>query len=88
MKYQASHMWRLQMNNYVPEVMAGLRSLRPDGTLGRSPYVAVFQRIPNSQAIRLRFLELDSAEFAALRRRAIKSGMLGRTRARQYGWCN
>ena len=46
MKYQGNHMWRLQMNNDVPEVRAGLRPMGKDGKLGRSPYVAVFERIP------------------------------------------
>jgi len=87
MKYQGNHMWRLQMNNDVPEVRAGLRPKRKDGKLGRSPYVAVFTRLPGKKAIRLRFLDLSSKEFAALRKRTIKSGTLGETPARQYGWC-
>ena len=87
MKYQGNHMWRLQMTIHVPEVKAGLRPRGKDGKLGRSPYVAVFTRFPRRKAIGLRFLRLDSKEFAALRKRTITSGTLGRTTARQYGWC-
>ena len=43
-KYQEGNaMWRLQMRNEVPEVRRGLRPL-VDGTLGRSHYVAIFER--------------------------------------------
>ena len=87
MKYQGNHMWRLQMNKEVPEVRAGLRPRGKGGKLGRSPYVAVFTRIPGMKAVKLRFLRLGSKEFAALRTRTIKSGTLGQTPAREYGWC-
>lgn len=87
MKYQGNHMWRLQMNNSVPEVKAGLRPVKKDGKLGRSPYVAVFTRIPGMKAKTLQFVDLGSKEFTALRKRTIKSGTLGKTTAREYGWC-
>ena len=87
MKYQGNHMWRLQMNNDVPEVRAELRPRRKGGKLGCSPYVAVFTRVPRKRAIRLHFLHLDSKEFAALRQRTIRSGTLGQTPTREYGWC-
>ncbi|MEI6071858.1 MAG: phospholipase D family protein [Verrucomicrobiae bacterium] len=43
MKYQGNHMWRLQLNNSVPEVARGLRLRLHDGSLARSEYVAVFE---------------------------------------------
>lgn len=85
MKYQGNHMWRLQMNNAVPEVKAGLRPLKRNGKLGRSPYVVVFERAPGITT--LRFIKLDSKEFVALRERTHKGGTLGHTTAREYGWC-
>ena len=88
MKYQKNHMWRLQMTVSVPEVRDGLRPRGQDGKLGRSPYVAVFERTPGNQAVRIRFLELNSKKFAALRKRTIRSGTLGRTTTREYGWCD
>lgn len=87
MKYQGNQMWRLQMNNNVPEVKVGLRPEGQDGKLGRSPYVAVFGRIPGTHTIKLRFLDLSSKEFRVLRKRTIRSGTLGRTTTREYGWC-
>ena len=44
LKFQGNHMWRLQLQPSVPEVAIGLRPTLPDGSLGRSPYVAVFIR--------------------------------------------
>lgn len=85
MKYQGNHMWRLQMNNAVPEVKTGLRPVKKDGKLGRSPYVAVFERGPRITT--LGFIQLGSKKFAVLRKRTLKSGTLGKTTARQYGWC-
>ena len=85
LKYQRNHMWRLQMTNAVPEVRTGLRPVGDDGALGRSPYVAVFERAPGITT--LRFLPLNSKKFAALRQRTLKSGTLGKTTAREYGWC-
>lgn len=87
MKYQGNHMWRLQMNNQVPEVKAGLRPIKSDGKLDRSPYVAVFDRVPGKKVTKLRFIDKSSAEFVALRQRTLKSGTLGKTTAREYGWC-
>ena len=78
-------MWRLQMNNAVPEVKTGLRPLKKDGKLGRSPYVAAFERAPG--IITLRFIQLGGKKFAALRERTLKSGTLGKTTAREYSWC-
>ena len=85
LKYQRNHMWRLQMNNAVPEVQTGLRPVKGDGRLGRSPYVAVFKR--RHGITTLRFIELRGKKFAALRARTYKSGTLGKTTAREYGWC-
>jgi hypothetical protein len=87
MKYQENHMWRLQMNNEVPEVMAGLRPIGPDGRLGRSNMVAVFTRTDESDLFDLRFVDLGSRAFARLRRQSSRLGTLGRTTARYYGWC-
>lgn len=86
MKYQGNHMWRLQMNNEVPEVRSGLRPYLPGGGLGRSPYVAVFSRTPSPDTFTLRFLKLGSSKFKRLLAQSMKSGTLGRTSARQYGW--
>ena len=87
MKYQENQMWRLQMNNNVPEVRAGLRPKKKDGKLGRSPYVAVFTR-NDAEETDLKFFKLKSKEFLKLRQRTVKSGTLGKTSARQYGWCS
>ena len=87
MKYQANHMWRLQLKSAVPEVREGLRPLRNDGKLARSPYVAVFKRNAKNPIIELRFLNIDSKQFAKLRNRTMRSGTMGRTTAREYGWC-
>ena len=87
LKFQANHMWRLQLNSEVPEVAAGLRPRMPDGTLGRSSYVAVFERTDDGSVFRLRFIGLSSIEFAKLARKSRQLGTLGQTSARQYGWC-
>jgi HKD family nuclease len=91
MKYQENHMWRLQMNNDVPEVRAGLRPRLPNGRLGRSEYVAVFTRTEQSRTYGLSFLHQTSAEFAELRNRSQQLGTIGFTTAtnagRMYGWC-
>lgn len=79
-------MWRLQMNNEVPEVARGLRPRdKRTGKLGRSPYVAVFDRGDDRRTYFLRFIRDDSAEYSELRRRSVKSS--GRTSSRRYGWC-
>jgi hypothetical protein len=86
MKYQGNHMWRLQLTGAVPEVRAGLRPRLPDGSLGRSPYVAVFHR-SHGAAFGLEFLKVKSRSFRALYRATQASGTVGRTSAREYGWC-
>lgn len=87
MKYQGNHMWRLQMNNDVPEVKAGLRPKDKSGKLGRSPYVAVFVRGAKGQPISLNFIDLKGKNFAKLHKRTVETGTLGKTTAREYGWC-
>lgn len=87
MKYQGNHMWRLQMTNAIPEVKVGLRPTTKAGKLGRSPYVAVFERLPGKKETKLKFITLGSKDFTALRARTLKSGTLGETTAREYGWC-
>lgn len=87
MKYQGNHMWRLQLTKMVPEVEAGLRPLNPDGSLARSPYVAVFDRTDEINIYKLRFIRLNSIEFKRIAARSKKTGTYGRTTARQYGWC-
>jgi len=91
MKYQGNHMWRLQMNNEVPEVRAGLRPRLPTGKLGRSEYVAVITRMAERGTYDLAFLHLDSQDFAELQTRSQELGTVGHTTAtssgRMYGWC-
>jgi HKD family nuclease len=87
MKYQRNHMWRLQMNNDIPEVRKGLRPTLADGTLGRSPFVAVFVRTSYPAVFTLRFMRLSSQEFARLKLRSGEVGAIGQTTARLYGWC-
>jgi len=87
MKYQQNHMWRLQMNNDVPEVRVGLRPHMSDGSLGRSPFVAVFTRTDKVDTYNLRFVDLSSTAFKNLRDKSIRHGTIGHTSARQYGWC-
>ena len=87
MKYQENHMWRLQLKSAVPEVRVGLRPVGKDGKLSRSPYVAVFKRTMKKEIIQLRFLNKDSEQFDKIRTRTMRSGTMGRTTAREYGWC-
>lgn len=87
MKYQENHMWRLQMNNDIPEVQQGLRPLGPDGKLGRSEEVAVFTRLDTSDLFRLSFVKLGSREFKRLRKKSRTLGAIGHTTTRSYGWC-
>jgi len=86
MKYQKNYMWRLQLNDEVPEVRAGLRPRNPDGSLGRSPYVAVFRRTDTPDHFALTFVDLNSPEFGRLKTHSERHGAIGRTRAREYGW--
>ncbi|RVB66107.1 phospholipase D-like domain-containing protein [Mesorhizobium sp. M7A.F.Ca.CA.002.03.2.1] len=86
MRYQQNHMWRLQLNDEVPEVKVGLRPKDPDGSLGRSPYVAVFERTKIGGTFVLGFLHLESKEFSRLKRQSERYGATGSTIARQYGW--
>lgn len=87
LKYQGNHMWRLQLTSEVPEVASGLRPRLQDGTLGRSPYVAVFERTDKKSIFHLRFIDLSSAEFRRLKKKSSQLGTIGKTTARQYGWC-
>jgi len=87
MKYQQNHMWRLQMNNDVPEVRRGLRPRLPDGSLGRSHDVAVFTRASNPDLLDLRFVKLNSKAFRQLKKKSSRFGTIGHTAARSYGWC-
>ena len=86
MKYQGNHMWRLQMNSNVPEVAKGLRPIRANGKLGRSPWVAVFKRVKRKGTYNLSFVRLKSKEYKKLRQRSIATGTHGSTTAREYGW--
>lgn len=85
LKYQENSMWRLQMNNDVPEVSTGLRP-RVNGRLGRSPYAAVFARLNAASEFNLRFIRVTGAEYRRICKRSDKHGTLGRTSSRQYGW--
>lgn len=87
MKYQGNHMWRLQLTNGVPEVANGLRPKEKNGSLGRSPYVAVIERMMSSSTYHLRFVDLHSREFKRLVNRSKALGTFGQTSARMYGWC-
>jgi len=86
MRFQENHMWRLQMNNDVPEVAHGLRPTLENGSLGRSEFVAVFNRIENSSMFDLSFIKLGSKDFDLLREKSLDHGTLGSTTAREYGW--
>ncbi|MGN6653972.1 MAG: phospholipase D-like domain-containing protein [Rhodanobacter sp.] len=87
MKYQKNHMWRLQLTSAIPEVASGLRPVQEDGSLGRSPYVAVIERTQAKTTYRLRFVGLTSRDFRRLESKSRELGTLGRTSARKYGWC-
>ena len=78
-RYRDNAMWRFNLPVSIPEVARGLR---PGGS--RSPYVAVFSR--RGSQIDLRFLRINSADAARLRKRSEQRGTLGRTTAREYGW--
>lgn len=85
LKYQGNAMWRLQLRTDVPEVAVGLRPVVPGG-LGRSPYVAVFKRTGTKKLFALTFPRQDSKEFEQIRKRSEKSGTIGSTSTREYGW--
>lgn len=87
MKYQQNHMWRLQMNNSVPEVQRGLRPRGAEGKLGRSEEVAVFTRTSTADLFNLRFMKLGSRQFEMLQKQSRQLGTIGRTTTRSYGWC-
>lgn len=84
-KYQGNAMWRLQMRNRIPEVRRGLRPI-VDGRLGRSPYVAVFERTRAKNSFKLRFIREKSVDYRRIKRNAEINGTVGHTTARQYGW--
>jgi len=84
-KYQGNAMWRLQMSNEVPEVRRGLRPSL-DGRLGRSPYVAVFERTRARNSFKLSFVRDKSADYRRIKRDAEMNGTAGHTTTRQYGW--
>ena len=76
------------MNSHIPEIQDGLRPVDPKTRkLGRSPYVAVFTRTNVANTYRLKFIDESSEEYASLLTRSRQVGTLGRTTARQYGWC-
>ena len=85
LKYQGNAMWRLQMTREIPEVAVGLRPVR-NGKLGRSPFVAVFERNANNDVINLTFVRSDSKDFSKIRSESLKLGTIGTTSAREYGW--
>ena len=86
MKFQGNAMWRLQFTNEVPEVASGLRPVKSDRKLGRSPWVAVIQRAKKPSTFTLRFVRLNSTAFRKLRNRSHAVGAVGKTSAREYGW--
>lgn len=86
LKYQVNSMWRLQLTSEVPKIKTGLRPLAEDGTLGRSPYVAMFRRIKGNEEFKLSFIQVSSEQYRKIRSRSILNGALGRTTAREYGW--
>lgn len=86
MKFQKNRMWRLQLNTQVPEVLSGLRPKNSDGSLGRSPYVAIFERTQEENLYTLRFVRIDSKIFKTILAESLKKGTVGKTSARQYGW--
>lgn len=85
MKYQVNSMWRLQLTRDIPEVAHGLRPTI-DGRLGRSPFVAVFERVPGRSEFKLKFIHVDSTDFSLIKEKSMKMGTLGQTSARIYGW--
>lgn len=88
LKYQSDNgMWRLQMNKSIPEVEKGLRPKVPGG-LGRSPHVAIFTKTKESDTFQLKFILDNSPSYFRLQSKSEKTGTLGRTSARKYGWCD
>lgn len=87
LKFQANHMWRLQLTNEVPEVAAGLRPVMPTGALDRSPYVLIIDRTNTVNVFDLRFIKLNSKAFRKIVIDSKSFGTYGKTIARQYGWC-
>jgi len=88
MKYQAKNgMWRLQMNPTIPEVEIGLRPKIPGG-LGRSPHVAIFTKTKADDTFQLKFILDTSVAYTRLQSKSEKTGTLGQTSARKYGWCD
>ena len=80
LKYRPNFMWRLELNNQVPEVAVGLKV-----GMERSPYVAVVTK-EGGNRFALRFIRDDSAEYAALQAKSTAIGTLKRTSSRFYGW--
>jgi len=85
--WKQNSMWRLLLRNEVPEVGRGLRPRDARGKLGRSPYVAVFQKTHRPDEFRLSFITVGSTEFSNLKTQSASKGTLGHTSAREYGWC-
>ncbi|TRC93531.1 hypothetical protein FJV76_23355 [Mesorhizobium sp. WSM4303] len=80
-------MWRVYFPSSIPEVKAGLRPVEADGSLGRSPYVAVFERTLVKGQFKLKFLRDDEADYAQLKAKSEDSGTVGDTGSRRFGWC-
>ena len=85
MKYQGNSMWRLQMTKDVPEASKGLRPIS-NGKLGRSPYVAVFEKLKNKHCYALSFIHEKSADYKNIKKHSKKLGTIGHTTTRNYGW--
>lgn len=85
LKYQGNAMWRLQLRASVPEVDEGLRPVI-NGKLGRSPYVAVFERTRTKDLFTLSFPRRDSKEFRGIWKNSESAGTIGSTASREYGW--
>lgn len=85
LKYQGNAMWRLQLRSSVPEVHVGLRPI-VNGSLGRSPYVAVFKRTATKDLFSIIFPRHDSKEFQIIRKDSENGGTIGSTSSREYGW--
>jgi hypothetical protein len=85
--FRGNSMWRVMFTTSIPEVQEGLRPVEPDGRLGRSPFVAVFERTNIRDQFGLQFLHEDSAAYAALKARSEELGTLGDTGSRRFGWC-
>ncbi len=85
--FRGNSMWRVMFPTSIPEVGAGLRPIEPNGGLGRSPYVAVFQRTNQADRFEIRFLHEESDDYTDLRARSDALGTLGDTGSRRFGWC-